>query len=123
MRYDEICHGCRAAEEEVDAGIRPLLSWPHFPPVLQALLTFSSRADSYLAVLPSFWIPPNAAKTDQKSILGIILGQDGSREVSRCHLEPTWLQEPISIDFALTLIDLWVDFKVDVARYCNAVES
>ena len=47
-------------------------------------------------IFKAFWAPPNRLKIDKNSILGAILGQDGSKEVS---LEPIWLQEPIFIDF------------------------
>ena len=41
----------------------------------------------------------------------------------RCHLEPTWLQEPIFIDFGSILIDFGMNFQVYFDRYCDEVES
>ena len=33
-------------------------------------------------IFEAFWAPPNRLKIDKNSILGVILGQDGSKEVS-----------------------------------------
>ena len=54
------------------------------------------------SIFKAFWIPQNAPQIDKKSILEVILGQEGSREISSsANMAPRTDLDRFSIDVSL----------------------
>ena len=72
-------------------------------------------------IFEAFWVPQNRVKINKNSILGVILGQDGSKEVSSwANMAPRTDFHRFCIDFSMILE--WIS-QVYFDRYCDEVES